>query len=67
MQLYSVSTAKVHNKLKVAAIDQHRCLVYSSDVEEGVVHAYDLKNRRSSGFIKTSNARINKIVIDSDL
>lgn len=65
--LYSVSTAKVHNKLKTAACDQQRCLVYSSDVEKGIVHAYDLKNRRSSGFIKTSNARVNKLVIDSDM
>ncbi len=65
--LYSVSTAKVHNKLKCAALDQARCLVYSSDTETGIIHAYDLKNRRSAGFIKPSNARINKIIIDSDL
>lgn len=62
-----MSTAKVHNKLKAAALETHRSLVYSSDVERGYLHAYCLVKKRSVGHIKTSNARVRCLAIDSDL
>lgn len=69
LELTSVSTAKIHAKsLKCAALDLRRCLVYSTDTEKGILVAFDLKTRRPSqnSVLKTSNARINRIVIDSD-
>ena len=65
--MQSVSTAKVHQKLKAAALDTHRNLVYSTDAEKGFIHAYCLVKKRSVGHIKTSNARVNRLAIDSDL
>jgi hypothetical protein len=64
--LYSVCSVKIYNtKLKTAAIEQQRCLVYTSEIEKGVIHAYDLKEKKSAGFLKISNARVNRMVIES--
>lgn len=65
--MYSGSTAKVHNKLKTACLDKARFLVYSSDTEKGIVHAFSIQKKQSCGHIKMSNARVNKMVCDSDL
>jgi len=65
--LWSVSTAKVHNKLKTACLDNQRHIVYSSEVEKGIIHAYELRSRKPGGFLKASNARFNRMVVDGEM
>lgn len=67
LTLYTVSSAKVHQKLKTGCLDYNRYLVYTSEADKGLIHAYSLRKRQSVGFIKMTNARVNRIVIDADM
>ena len=62
-----MNTPRVHTKLKTLTIDQRRCILYSSDDEAKIIHAYDLNARKSAGHIKCSNASPNRLLIDTDI
>ena len=63
LKLYTVSTPRIHLKLKTLSLDKSRCILYSCDDVAKVIVAYDLNARKCVGHIKCSNANPNRILI----